>query len=88
MKLNAKWKSEKKALEDRGLKINRKKTEYIKFYNKRGIEVRLQDEILKGVDKFKYLRSTVTGIEEKIGGFPLNIEWMEKLEKSLKSVMG
>lgn len=41
------------------LKISRKKTEYIKFHNEREMEVRFQGKILKGVNKFKYVGSTV-----------------------------
>ena len=49
----------RKALEDRGLKISRKKTEYLRFCEGGDGEVRLQGEILKRVDRFKYLGSTV-----------------------------
>ena len=49
----------RRALEERGLKISRKKTEYMKFCDERDLEVRLQGELLKRVDKFKYLGSTV-----------------------------
>ncbi len=49
----------RRALEDRGLKISRKKTEYLRFLEGRDEEVRLQGEIIKRVDKFKYLGSTV-----------------------------
>ena len=51
-------------LEERGLKISRKKTEYLKFCDERDMEIRLQGEILKRVDKFKYLGSTVSENEE------------------------
>ncbi len=49
----------RRALEDRGLKISRKKTEYLRFLDGRDEEVRLQGEIIKIVDRFKYLGSTV-----------------------------
>ena len=49
----------RRALEDRGLKISRKKTEYLRFCEEGDEEVRLQGEILKRVDSFKYLGSTV-----------------------------
>ncbi len=41
------------------LKISRKKTEYLRFLDGRDEEVRLQGEIIKRVDRFKYLGSTV-----------------------------
>ena len=48
------------AMEDRGLKINRKKTEYLRFNEIQNGEVRLQGEELKRVERFKYLGSTVS----------------------------
>ena len=50
----------RKAMEDRGLKINRRKTEYLRFNENQNGEVSLQGEELKRVNKFKYLGSTVT----------------------------
>ena len=44
-------------LEDRGLKISRKKTEYLSFMDERDGDFRMQNKILKRVETFKYLRS-------------------------------
>ena len=50
----------RKVLEDRGLKISRKKTEYMKVNCNREGEIKMQGEQLKRVEKFKYLGSMVT----------------------------
>ena len=51
------WRGE---MEGRGLKISRKKTEYLRLKDDdEDGEVRLQGEVLKRVEKFKYLGSTV-----------------------------
>ena len=47
------------ALEDRGLKISRKKTEYLSFMDERNGDVRMQKNVLKRVETFKYLGSTM-----------------------------
>ncbi len=50
----------KKALEDRGLKISRTKTEYLSFNDfEDGSEMKMDDEIIKKVPAFKYLGSHV-----------------------------
>lgn len=49
----------RRAMEDRGLKISRKKTEYLRFNEDRNTEISVQGTRLKRVDKFKYLGSTV-----------------------------
>ena len=49
----------RKALEDRGLKISRKKTEYLRFNDDEDSDVVMEGEALNGVEKFKYLGSTV-----------------------------
>lgn len=49
----------RRALEDRGLKISRKKTEYLTSCEDGNHEIRLQDELLKRVQHFRYLGSTV-----------------------------
>lgn len=56
-----KLESWRKAMEDRGLKISRKKTEYLEFNGEENGEVRLQEERLNEVKNFKYLGSTVSG---------------------------
>lgn len=48
------------AMEDRGLKISRKKTEYLRFSEDQNSEISLEGERLKRVEKFKYLGSVVT----------------------------
>ena len=50
------WRRE---MEDRRLKISRKKTEYLRLKGSENGEVSLQGEVLKRVEKFKYLGSTV-----------------------------
>ncbi|XP_069971281.1 uncharacterized protein [Penaeus vannamei] len=53
----------KRALEDRGLKISKKKTEYLNFCEEEG-EMRMQGEVMKRMEKFKYLGSVVSKDEE------------------------
>ncbi|XP_068227988.1 uncharacterized protein [Palaemon carinicauda] len=50
------WRRER---ENRGLKISRKKTEYLRLTNSKNGEVSLQGKRLKGVENFRYLGSTV-----------------------------
>ena len=50
------WRRE---MEGRGLKISRKKTEYLSLKGSGNGEVRLQGEVLKKVPRFRYLGSTV-----------------------------
>ena len=50
----------RRVVKDRGLKISRKKSECMKFCDDRDLEVRLQGDILKRFDKFKYLVSTAS----------------------------
>jgi len=59
--LERKVESWRKSLEDRGLKISRKKTEYLEFNGGGNGEVMLQEERLNKVKSYKYLGSTVTG---------------------------
>ena len=47
-------------MEDRGLKISSKKTEYLSFKEDQDCVIRMQEVKLKGVDTFKYLGSMVT----------------------------
>lgn len=57
----------RKSLEDIKLKINRKKTEYMKFCKEKGMEVRLQEEILKrGREKEEYPRRGENYIGKRI----------------------
>lgn len=49
----------RRALEDRGLKINRTKTEYLSFMDESAGSVAMQGNNLKRVENFKYLGSTV-----------------------------
>ena len=51
----------RKALEDRGLKISRKKTEYLRFNEDQDSDIVMDGERLNRVGKFKYLGSTVAG---------------------------
>ena len=46
------WRRE---IEDRGLKISRKKTEYLRLKDNENGEVSLQGEVLRRVEKLKYL---------------------------------
>ena len=50
----------RRSLEERGLKINRKKTEHLCLCDDGGGELRIQGEPLKRVKKFKYLGSIMT----------------------------
>ena len=56
------WKLEewRKAIEDRGLKINRKKTEYLKLNDDQDSKITLQGQTLNTVPNFRYLGSTVS----------------------------
>ena len=49
----------RKALEDRGLKISRKKTEYLRFNDDQDSDIVMDGETLNRVEKFKYLASKV-----------------------------
>ena len=57
--VEAKLEQWRKALEDRGLKISRKKTEYLRFNEDHESEIVMDREKLNRVEKFKYLGSTV-----------------------------
>ena len=48
-------------LEDKGIKISRKNTEYLSFKQDQDCEIRMQQVKLKMVDKLKYPSSVVTG---------------------------
>lgn len=60
---------------------SKKKTEFIKFCDERGNKVRLRGEILKRVEKFKYLELSLTENEKLGRRFP--VEYMKKLEENL-----
>ena len=59
--LEQKLETWKRALEDRGMKISRTKTEYLRFgpHQDEEDELSLNGEIIKKVDRFKYLGSLV-----------------------------
>ena len=60
------WRRE---MEGRGLKISRSKTEYLSLNDSENGQISLQGEVLKRVEKFKYLGSTVAedgGLEAEI----------------------
>ena len=59
--VEAKLEQWRKALEDRGLKISRKKTEYLRFNEDQDSDIVMDGERLNRVGKFKYLGSTVAG---------------------------
>ena len=48
----------RRAMEERGLKVSRKKTEYIAYNEANEDNIKMQDYVLKKVTKFKYLGST------------------------------
>ena len=51
----------RKAFEERGLKVSRKKTEYLQVGGKdQGMELHMQEEVVKKVEHFKYLGSVVS----------------------------
>ena len=49
----------RKAIEERGLKSSRKKTEYWSSSEQQDLVIRLEGEKVKRVDTFKYLGSTL-----------------------------
>ncbi len=49
----------RRAMEERGLKINRKKTEYLGCNEHQDVEIHLQGETVKRVTTFTYLVSTL-----------------------------
>ena len=57
--VEAKLEQWRKALEDRGLRISRKKTEYLRFNDDQGSEIRMEGLRLNRVENFKYLGSKV-----------------------------
>src|SRR5215469_5619673 len=58
--LEIKGENWRKALEDRGLKISRGKTEYLAFYQQGDGTVKMAGETLNRAEAFKYLRSIVS----------------------------
>ena len=73
-------------MEDRGLKISRKKTEYLRLKDSENGEVSLQGEVLKRVEKFKYLGSTVA--EDGDLEAEMNQQSTSRMEELEKSVWG
>ncbi|KAK3548015.1 hypothetical protein QTP70_002316 [Hemibagrus guttatus] len=77
------------ALERRGMKVSRSKTEYMCVNEREGSgTVRLQGEEVKKVQEFKYLGSTVQsngecGKERLLGEFPLSAEELENVFDTL-----
>ena len=57
--MEAKLEQWRKALEDGGLRISRKKTEYLRFNEDRDSEISMEGVRLNGVENFKYLSSKV-----------------------------
>ena len=49
----------RRALEERGLRISREKTEYLNFNGQQESEVWMQDVKLKGAKEFRYLGSDI-----------------------------
>ena len=54
-------------LEERELRVSRKKTEYMQFNEAVNRNIRMQDSVLKKVKCFKYLGSTLSGNGELEG---------------------
>lgn len=50
----------RKAMEERGLKVSRKKTEYMAYNGANEGDITMQDHVLKKVTSFKYLGSTMS----------------------------
>ena len=69
------------ALEKRGLKKSRSKTEYMKAGEDRDEEVRLQGEIVKKVEHFKYLVSADGSCAEDVAK-RIQAGWMDLLSIS------
>ena len=77
----------RKAMEDRGLKISRKKTEYLKFNDDQNLDVKLQGDNLKRVSTFKYLGSTMAGDGELDAELTLRIQSGWKNWKRVSGVL-
>ena len=73
-----------RVLEDRGMKVSRKKTEYMPFNEASDGNIRIQDHVLKKVKNFKYLGSTMS-VDGKIGrrDREKNPSRLDELEKTV-----
>ena len=75
------------AMEERGLKISRRKTEYLGCNEHQDAEIQLQGDTLKRVKTFAYLGSTLADDGELDAEVTLSAERVEELEESIWSVM-
>ena len=68
----------RRVLEDRGMKVSRKKIEYMSFNEASVGNIRIQDHVLKKVKNFKYLGSTMSVDGELEGEIKKRIQagWM------------
>ena len=74
-------------MEERGLKVSRRKTEYLGCNEHQDAEIQLQGETVKRVKTFTYLGSTLAEDGELEGGsHPPSAERVEELEESVWSV--
>ena len=82
------------ALESGGMRISRAKTEYMRCIHhdrdrEQRVEIRLDGEVIKSEDGFKYLGSTITvdGSEEREVTRRIQAGRMEELEGGVRSAM-
>ena len=64
----------RKALEDRGMRISRTKTEYLCYNGNEKESIRLGPEYIPQVKEFKYLGSTVTAKENSDDGISRRVQ--------------
>ncbi|XP_066969132.1 uncharacterized protein [Macrobrachium rosenbergii] len=74
----------RKVLEYRGLKISRKKAEYLSFSEDQGSEISMAGTRLNRVEKYKYLGSSVADDRNLDVEITRSAGWMEKLEKDVR----
>ena len=78
-----------KAIEERGLKSSRKKTEYWSSSEQQDLVIRLQGEEVKRVKTFKYLGSMLAENGELDAEVNHRVQsgWIEELEGSVRSAV-
>ena len=77
----------RRAMEERGLKISRKKTEYLECNEHQDAEIHLQGETVKRVKTFTYLGSILAEDGQLYTEVTQSAERVEELEESIWSVV-
>ncbi len=77
----------RRAMEERGLKISRKKTEYLGCTEHQDAEIHLQGETVNRVKTFTYLGSILAEDGQLDTEVTQSAEWVEELEESVWSVV-